>query len=279
MAPSLQEKLEALEMAMKALIKENKKTSDSNLNEVENKLHRHIIALEARVTNLEQENTALKEEVSALKVEMVAIKNAEKEEGEINDNTLTAIKEEISKEITKDMEGKLEAKQSGWVEVVKKNIRKEVREETQREENQIIHTTIEEEKMRHARRLNIRVTGIAETPDSTPEKDGQLLCMKLGYKEEHPLPFTKAWRAGKDSTRKRALILQFAGETERVTFMRKRVILRGLEGAPIFLDDDLTRMQLEHRRTCMPRVLHARREGKKAFYRDGRVIIDGRPMD
>lgn len=84
--------------------------------------------------------------------------------------------------------------------MVKKNIRKEVREETQREEHQIIHTTIEEEKMRHARRLNIRVTGIVETPNSTPEKDGQLLCMKLGYREEDPLPFTKAWRAGKDNT-------------------------------------------------------------------------------
>ena len=122
--------------------------------------------------------------------------------------------------------------------------------------------------MRQARRLNVRVTGIEEEEGSTPEKDGRELCNKLGYKEEEPLPFIKAWRAGKDLTRERALILQFTNDESWSTFLRKRVILRALEGPPIYLDDDLTKMQVTHRQACMPRVHEARKEGKKAFYRD-----------
>ena len=76
----------------------------------------------------------------------------------------------------------------------------------------IVRTTLEEEKMRQARRLNVRVTGIDEEEGSTPKKDGRELCNKLGYKEEEPLPFIKTWRAGKDLTRERALILQFTND-------------------------------------------------------------------
>ena len=132
------------------------------------------------------------------------------------------------------------------------------------------------------------MTGIRETRDPpqeegeirefTPEKDGRKLCSMLGYKEDDPLPFVKAWRVGKDPT-KRALILQFIGEAERTAFMRKRVILRDLPGDPIYLDDDLTWRQVEHRRMCMPRVTQARDAGKKAFYRDGHIYIDGKIAD
>ena len=47
-------------------------------------------------------------------------------------------------------------------------------------------------------------------------------------------------------------------------------------GDPIYLDEDLTKMQIEHRKSCMPRVMQARKEGHRAFYRDGRVIINDR---
>ena len=65
----------------------------------------------------------------------------------------------------------------------------------------MVHSTLEEEKLRQARRLNVRVIDIKETQGSTPEKDGRTLCTTLGYKEDEALPFVKAWRAGKDTTR------------------------------------------------------------------------------
>lgn len=221
------------------------------------------------------EREDMKEQIATLKALVASLSP---EEGEINDDTKEALKEELTKALTARMEDKLEATKEGWVEVVKKNIKKEAREEAQKEEVLIVHTTLEEEKMRQARRLNVRVTGIGEKEGSTPERDGRELCNKLGYKEEESLPFTKAWRAGKDPNKERALILQFPNDESRSTFLRKRVILRGLEGPHIYLDDDLTKMQVAHRRACMPRVHQARKDGKRASYRDGRIIIDGKAI-
>ena len=94
------------------------------------------------------------------------------------------------------------------------------------------------------------------------------------------MPFTRAWRAGTDMSRGRSLILHFEGEEAWTTFIKKKVILRDRkEGDPIYLDEDLTKMQRAHRYACMPRVRAAREAGKKATYRDGHVIIDGKIID
>ena len=134
--------------------------------------------------------------------------------------------------------------------------------------------TIEEKRMRQARKLNVRVTGIKEEQWLSPEKDGEKLCMELGYTST---PFKKALRVGRDP-QKRALTLQFENIEGKITLMKKRVALKELPGTPIFFYDDLTKLQVEHRKSCMPKVIQARKEGKKAFYRDGRVFIDGRPI-
>lgn len=225
--------------------------------------------LHERISVLEGEKKSLHERVSLLET---------REEGEIIGTNKEAIKEEITQTLTHRLDEQIEAKKDGWVEVVKKNLKQETKMDAQKEEATIVQTMIEEEKMRHARRLNIRVTGIVEVTGSTPENDGKTLCKKLGYKEEEALPFAKAWRVGKDLNKKRALILQFPNEESRSIFIRKRMILRGITGPPIYLDDDLTKMQVDHRRACMPQVHQARKEGKKATYRDGRVIIDGKTI-
>ena len=142
---------------------------------------------------------------------------------------------------------------------------------------EVVTSTLEEEKRRRARRLNIRVSGIKET-DATPEEDGKSLCLKLGLEEGEPTPFTKAWRGPppKDKNQPKALLLQFPNEVSRNTFMRHRALLRDLPGDAIYFDDDLTWMQREHRRNLMPMITAARKEGKKAFYRDGHAVIDGK---
>lgn len=290
------EDLTKMEDKLHNAIRENKKTLDSTINGLINRLSK--LEKEADAFNKEKEawkkekeewemerakerdewkieKDNLTEQMAILKASIASLTP---EEGEINNDTKEALKEELTKALTARMEDKLEATKEGWVEVVKKNIKKEAREEAKKEEVLIVHTTLEEEKMRQSRRLNVRVTGIGEKEGSTPERDGKELCNKLGYKEEESLPFTKAWRAGKDPNKERALILQFPNDESRSIFLRKRVILRGLEGPHIYLDDDLTKMQVAHRRACMPRVHQARKEGKRASYRDGRIIIDGKAI-
>ncbi|MCO5587629.1 hypothetical protein L7F22_041578 [Adiantum nelumboides] len=199
-----------------------------------------------------------------------------REEGEISsfEDIEVEIKNKWKADIKEEIQTEMEAKQSGWVEVVKKNIKKEVCEEVHMGEHLRVQLTLKEERLRHLRKHNVRITGLKEGPSA--EEDARELCSQLGYKET--MPFTKAWRAGRDTTQARPLIMQLRGDEDRSTFFRKRVLLRGLQGGHIFMDEDLTRMQIEHRKSCMPRVLQARKEGKKAFFRDGRIFIDGRPV-
>ena len=292
----METKITKLENELKALIATTKKTMDSNINTIQRGLLDKIDALNSRVTNLEEENKKIKEERDAMKEEYDILKNKmasfnTREEGEIG-HDLEDIRAELKREwvetVKEEVKVELEAKQEGWVEVVKKRLRVESKEEmtqeAQKKEQALarfrIINTLEEEKMRQARRLNIKVSGLKETPGSTPEEDGRKLCTILGYKEEDPLPFAQAWRAGKDLTRERSLILHFAGEEARTTFIKKRVILRDLkEGDPIYLDEDLTKMQRDHRFSCMPQIRAARATGKKATYRDGHVIIDGKVIE
>ena len=73
----------------------------------------------------------------------------------------------------------------------------------------------------------------------------------------------------------KALLLQFPNEVSRNAFIRHRALLRDLPGDPIYFGDNLTWMQREHRRSLMPMITKARKEGKKAFYRDGHAVIEG----
>ncbi|MCO5584075.1 hypothetical protein L7F22_037998 [Adiantum nelumboides] len=166
-------------------------------------------------------------------------------------NHLSKLEKEVEtlnkekEEWVKEKETMKEA-QEGWTKEKEEMQEQMAKEDAHKGEALLVHTTIEEEKMRHARCLNVRVTGIEEGKDSTPEPHGKALCTKLGYKIEDPTPLTKAWRVGKDPTKKRSLILQFPSEEAHTLFIRKRVILRSLTGAPIYLDDDLTRISLHH---------------------------------
>lgn len=240
---TMKDDLAKVEASLNTAIKENKKVMDSTItgliiriSKLEKDMEAHHKEKEEwarekarmeedRRKELEtwaKEREEMKDEMATLRGKIASLTP---EEGEIHTDTKEAIKEELTKVLTASMEDKLEATKKGWVEVVKKNIKREAKEEAQKGELLIVHTTLEEEKMRHARRLNIRVTGIGEKRDSTPEMDGRELCTKLGYQEGESPPFTKAWRAGKDLTKKRPLILQFPSEETRTTFLRKRMIL------------------------------------------------------
>lgn len=279
--------MDKLEKAMK----EYKKTVDSNINTVNRDLLARITKLEAdteiwkeqqmafqaEMKEWKNEKAQMQEEINLLKAKLESMDG--KEDGEITETEKEAMKEamreEITKALTETMEEKIEAKREGWVEVVKKKMKAEVIEETKEERKLegtlLMNATIEEERMRQARKLNVRVTGLEET---NADHDGKELCTKLGY--ENP-PFVNAWWVGKDPT-KRALMLKFNSMETKVDFMRKRVALRTLQGDPIYLDDDLTVLQVKHRQTCMPKIKELRKEGKKVFYRDGRIFVDGKPL-
>mgnify|MGYP007051831786 CR=1 FL=1 len=50
----------------------------------------------------------------------------------------------------------------------------------------------------------------------------------------------------------------------------------GLDGPLIFLNDNLTKIQIDHRKQCMPQIIHAHKEGRKVLCWDGHVIINSK---
>lgn len=266
-----------MEATYKEMLAKYKKEADNALNTVKNNLIKRIGTLEEATKQWKQEKISMQKEIKELQEEVTLLKSQTHEEGEITEANKEVIKMEIVESVSKTIEGKMEAAKDGWVQVVKKNLKQEVTKEvTEIAHKEVVASTLEEEKRRRARRLNIRVSGIKETT-ATPEEDGKSLCIKLGLKEEEPTPFTKAWRGPqpKDAGQPKALLLQFPNEVSRNAYMRHRALLRGLPGEPIYFDDDLTWMQREHRRSLMPMITKARKDGKKAFYRDGHAVIEG----
>ncbi|MCO5561596.1 hypothetical protein L7F22_015217 [Adiantum nelumboides] len=166
----------------------------------------------------------LTKELHRMQEDIHHLRGAVREEGELShmDELKEGLKKECIAELKEDMIQELDTKQGNWIEVVKKNIKKEVREERAKEEVTMVQDTLEEEKLRNARRLNVRITGLPE--GASPDTDAQEFCRSLGYTT---MPFTRVWRAGKDVTRSRALILQMQSQEDRVAFFRKRAILRG----------------------------------------------------
>ena len=98
----------------------------------------------------------------------------------------------------------MELAKTRWVDVVKRNINKELKDKN------IVYTTLEEEKMCQAWRLNVRVTKLKE--GASPNEDAQTLGKMLGYEA---LPITKTWRVGQ----KRALVFQFKDSESRIAFL------------------------------------------------------------
>ena len=129
----------------------------------------------------------------------------------------------------------------------------------------IINDTLEEEKRRKARGLNVRVVGWKE--DKSPKEDALAVCARMGPPDKKPVD---AWRVGKDVSKERPLILKFSNLEERKAFLSH---CPSLKGETIFLVDDLAIVQVAHRKECMPRILEARKARKWTVYRDGKVII------
>ena len=110
----------------------------------------------ADVAHLKVDNVNLQKEIKDLETA--------REYGEIS--SLEDIKDEIKK-VKEEIKSDMELAKTRWVYVVKRNTRKELKDEN------IVNTTLEEEKMRQARCLKVRITGLKE--GASPDEDAQTL--------------------------------------------------------------------------------------------------------
>ncbi|MCO5590752.1 hypothetical protein L7F22_044727 [Adiantum nelumboides] len=199
------DKREVEEMIARA-ISQVKEETDKALNTEMRKLSDKIKQLEEERRQKEEQLKVLADERDTWKIAHAEIqqeftrelhrmqedihhwRGAVREEGELShmDELKEGLKKECIAELKEDMIQEMDTKQGSWIEVVKKNIKKEVREERAKEEVTRVQDTLEEEKLRHARRLNVRIIGLPE--GASPDTDAQAFCRSLGYTT---MPFTR----------------------------------------------------------------------------------------
>lgn len=223
----------------------------------------YIKELKAQIATLKEDNDNLKARIQLEEGEIQPSLNDELNQIKEEMKTLRAQEEKIVNETTTWAQVIKETQQQvedvgNWIEVAKQ-------QRNVPSTPNIINDTLEEEKRRKIRALHVRVVGWKE--ERSPQEDAKALCTKMGINDT---PFVSTWRVGKNTTRDRALILNFEHMEKRKAFLANR---RALKGEKVYLEDDLTPAQVAHRRECMPRIMEARQAGKWAVYRDGRVII------
>ncbi|MCO5605756.1 hypothetical protein L7F22_059940 [Adiantum nelumboides] len=185
------------------------------------------------ITDLRKENEALRIELGETKKEIELLRTSitvAREDGEISH--VETIKEDLKKELHTEME----ATQGKWVEVVRKTIKQEVKEEAVREEHIRVQDTLDgssrgiftrempkscangstleeeavreehirvqdtldEERLRQTRRLNIRVTGLAE--GSSPERCRRAVQTARLWRDHALHPCMESWTGLLEST-------------------------------------------------------------------------------
>ena len=127
--------------------------------------------LKDEIEKLEVENTKHKKQLNDLQVS--------REDGEIS--SIEELKKEIKK-VKAEVKNDMELAKTGWVEILKWNIKNEIKYEN------IVNTTLEEEKTHHARHLNVRVTRLNE--GASLDEGAQTFGKMLGYTEALPITQT-----------------------------------------------------------------------------------------
>ncbi|KAL2624070.1 hypothetical protein R1flu_008315 [Riccia fluitans] len=125
-----------------------------------------------------------------------------------------------------------------------------------------------EAKDRFARAKNLRISGLEEKG----EEDVKAEVMRI-LQEDLKIAATgveQAFRVGKPGGTTRAVLVKFATVEGKENAVGNRAMLRGKR---IWLDPDLTPMQVEAKKREIEKVKKANSEGWVAFMREGQAVV------
>ena len=135
---------------------------------------------------------------------------------------------------------------------------------------------LEQEREKENRRCNILLGNV---PEQAGETFADVEVKVEGVFRDHlniACHTSRVRRLGKQQEGKNRLILvTLQTKEDRMTVLRAAKALRGSE---IFLMEDLSKLEREHRRRLVAEMKIARKAGKKAYirYSDGELIINGK---
>ena len=127
--------------------------------------------------------------------------------------------------------------------------------------DKMVQGKIEDERVRRARELNLRVRGLSSTLD--PLTAGRsFLCDQLGLTD---IALDRCWFGYEG-----VLFIRFFSLADRLQALRAK---RKLFSSKIFLDEDLTKSQVAELKHARSIVAKARKDGKWAVIRNLRAVI------
>ncbi|BBN06441.1 hypothetical protein Mp_3g21180 [Marchantia polymorpha subsp. ruderalis] len=122
-----------------------------------------------------------------------------------------------------------------------------------------------------ARMKIVRISGL---PESEKEEVKSVVTKFLTETLDVPNPdLAQAYRIGNKGAQPRAIIVKFVDQTQRDMALANKAILKGQR---IWLDPDLTPLQVEARRKELAKVKEAQDAGFVAYLRDSQAIITKR---
>jgi hypothetical protein len=150
-----------------------------------------------------------------------------------------------------------------------------------KEENKNLKETLEKQDRkiasleRETKKKNLIIKGVIEKENESREETLQTtigIVEKLGVKINKEMEVDEVRRIGRYNTKgERPILLKLTTGNKKAEILSKSV---GLKGSNIWIDEDYTKETLEDRRTLMPQLKEARRQGHKAHLKFNKLIID-----
>lgn len=138
------------------------------------------------------------------------------------------------------------------------------------------HQHLLEIQQREVRRNNIIIAGLDQEIENENQLEvtSEFLQTKLSINSLQPI---RARRLGRTQERKKRLML-----VTMASFNDKREVMKAkskLKGSGIYINDDLTPSQRQHRNKLLQMCRAARSDGKQAFIRGPKIIVEGAELD
>jgi hypothetical protein len=175
---------------------------------------------------------------------------------ELADGKSTPVDDTIMEKMEKTLKTYAEVAKQSHVELL------EAKEEERRLAN-------EESKNQEARAANCKLSGLEEKDEENTKE--VLVAFLESQLKVHDPQIIQAFRVGKKKVEfARPIIVKFASAMEKARIIANRAMLKGQR---IWLDDDLTPMQVQAKKVELEKVKVAKEQGFVAYMKNGKALI------
>lgn len=217
----------------------------------------------AQIATLVQVVGEQKKEIHELRIELESSTKATRV---IAEHTV-GMKETLKQNNTMDL---MEEKLKTYAEAAKKSHMEFVY--AKEEEKRLLE---EEHKNQHARVNNCKISGLVEGEKEVTKE--VVIAFFQSQLKLHEPSILQAYRIGqKKGDLPRPILVKFGAESEKARVLANRSMLKGER---IWLDDDLTPIQIHARKIELEKVRVAKDQGLVAYLRNGQAVITQRKRD